>query len=272
MVKINSLQILDALKAGPFREPAHSWLYEVRNRTGYGSERYADGIVVSVWPSRGIWVAGVEVKVSRSDWQREIDNPPKAAEIQKYCDYWWIAVPDGIINASEIPETWGCIVVNGKKATTLKQAPKLEPEPLSKTFMASVLRNVAGQQQELRQAGYQDGYDTAMAAYDTTKVDELNKKLTETQQQLRRAEQQLEYKTRDLRALEDNIKGFEEASGIQGGILNYRSSDGPRNIGTHYKLAGLLAELDRHQLADQLMQLSIELHAAIDTIKPKTPT
>src|SRR5262245_2299599 len=103
-----SKSVLDAIAEAPrFAPPACVMLREVRNGTGYAKQvRTADAVVVSVWPSRGVWLGGIEVKVSRSDWLRELKDPTKAAEIQKYCNYWWLASPEGVCEPGELPENW----------------------------------------------------------------------------------------------------------------------------------------------------------------------
>jgi hypothetical protein len=134
-------QVVSVLENKHFTAPAHAILREVRNGTGYGrQDRSADALVISLWPSRGIWFGGVEVKVARSDWQRELKDPEKSAEIQKWCDYWWVAAPEGVVLEGEVPETWGWIEVSKGKTTVRKSAPKLTAEALSTKFVAAILR------------------------------------------------------------------------------------------------------------------------------------
>jgi hypothetical protein len=143
--------VMSVLGKTLWTEPAHKVLHEVRNATGYGVvTRSADALVVSLWPSRGVWFGGVEVKVSRSDWQSELKKPEKSAAIQRFCDYWWVATPAGIVREGELPETWGLVEVSGSKHTIIKQAPKLTPEPLTTAFVAAVLRNQAEAQERMR--------------------------------------------------------------------------------------------------------------------------
>lgn len=83
---VTSEQVLSALRAGPFFGEGYAWFYQVSNGTGWhGRKRFADALVLSCWPSRGINLSGIEVKVSRSDWRRELDIPEKAEAIAKWC-------------------------------------------------------------------------------------------------------------------------------------------------------------------------------------------
>lgn len=129
-----------------FAPPEWACLFEVRNATGYSAPvtRYADALAFNLWPARGLEVHGIEVKISRSDWLREKNDPAKSSPIQRFCDRWWLAISDStIVQDGELPPTWGLLVLN--KAGRLIQkteAPKLEPEPFTKGFIASLLRNV----------------------------------------------------------------------------------------------------------------------------------
>lgn len=137
--------VLDAL-AVKFSAPAHVLLPGVPDGTGQFKRRTIDAIIASVWPSRGLWIAGVEIKVSRSDLLRELANPKKQESIYKHCDYFWLAVGDeSIVRDGEVPETWGLLVPGrgGRSMKVAKDAPKLEPEPIGRKFLTSVLRRAS---------------------------------------------------------------------------------------------------------------------------------
>lgn len=119
-------------------------LGEVGNSTGSRTRRHADAVVMSLWPSRGLDVYGVEIKVSRSDWLSELANPEKADEIARYCDGWYVAVARReIVGDTELPKTWGLIACDGGKAKIVKAAPTLTPKPLDRGFVAAMLRRAA---------------------------------------------------------------------------------------------------------------------------------
>ena len=54
-----------------FPSSAYSVFREVRNRAGYNATRSADGVVVGLWPSRGLEIEGLELKAHRQDWIKE---------------------------------------------------------------------------------------------------------------------------------------------------------------------------------------------------------
>lgn len=74
-----------------------------------GSNRRADLVRVGMWASRGTGVDVHEIKVSRSDWLRELDDPAKAEAWWPYCNRFWVVAPSGIVQAAELPEGWGLL-------------------------------------------------------------------------------------------------------------------------------------------------------------------
>ncbi len=153
--------ILRQLLREKFAPPAYAFFEEVKNQTGYQkrSERYADALALSLWPSRGIAMTGFELKMSRSDWKRELEDPSKAAEFMKYCTGWYVVAPEGIVERLELPATWGLIEVpkGGRKRLVIKvEAPKLTAEAWDSAFVAALLRRHHEQQAEITQQAIRD--------------------------------------------------------------------------------------------------------------------
>lgn len=106
--------------------------------------RTADFIAQETWEARGLLLHGHEVKVSRSDWLHELADPTKAGAVKRYCDRWWLVVPNKAIVRDDLPDDWGLLVIGkGGALRVAKSAPPLEPEPWPPTFRASLLRAVA---------------------------------------------------------------------------------------------------------------------------------
>lgn len=126
-----------------FSAPEYAVLPGVADQTGYGKSRTIDAIIMSLWPSRGLLIHGVEIKVSRADWLRELSNPDKQEAIFSKCDRFWLAVGDvNIVNDDEIPATWGLLVPSGTKMRVKKEAPELSPNHIDRGFLAAILRKV----------------------------------------------------------------------------------------------------------------------------------
>ncbi len=97
---------------------------------------------MSLWPSRGIYLHGFEIKVYRNDWLRELKTPAKAEPMATRCDFWWVVVggPD-IATADEMPDAWGLLELTGRGLVTRKAAVARSPAPeLDRNLVASILR------------------------------------------------------------------------------------------------------------------------------------
>lgn len=138
----------DIRKAMLSRWTAQEWaiMWEVAPATGaVGNQRYADAVMMSLWPSRGLELHGVEIKVSRADWKREAADPTKAERVGAYCDRWWVHVaPKVIHDLSEVPPAWGVREFDGKAWKTLREAARTDAKAIDRGFLASLLRRADG--------------------------------------------------------------------------------------------------------------------------------
>ena len=92
-----------------------------------GSQRRIDALYVGFTRSRGNYLDGHEIKVSRSDWLHELESPDKADWWHCHTHRWWIVVPDlTVVKAEELPAGWGLMVVNPRTKTRLDIAAKAE--------------------------------------------------------------------------------------------------------------------------------------------------
>jgi hypothetical protein len=127
----------------------------VRAESGF-DRRTADFIAVDTWASSGHPVHGVEVKVSRSDWLREMKDPWKAQEFVPFMTYWWLAVADkAIVRDGELPDGWGLLAPRRGALFAIRTAPKRDAEPLTPARMAALLRAV---DKTAHARGYREGY------------------------------------------------------------------------------------------------------------------
>ena len=134
--------VIDRLRIR-FAPPRHALFVEVGNATGFDANRHLDALAVGLWPSEGMLVEGIEIKVSRSDWLRELKQPAKAGAIARFCDRFWAAVSDAkIVRDGELPTGWGLLVCTDDACgvRVRVQAESLIAEPLSRTFIAAIAR------------------------------------------------------------------------------------------------------------------------------------
>ena len=129
-----------ALLRKRYQHPEWALCFEVANATGTNARRYADAVAMNLFPSRGLSIHGFEIKVSKSDFMNEIANPEKSAAVQQYCDHWWIVAPASAVDESLLPKTWGWLRVDTGKLVQVKGAPDLEAKPVTRAFMAALVR------------------------------------------------------------------------------------------------------------------------------------
>lgn len=106
--------------------------------------RIADFIAMDMWRTAGVHeIHGCEVKVSRSDWRRELADPWKGAGFIPYVHRWWLAVPDpAIVRPGELPGGWGLMVLTAGRLRAAKTAPYSGALPMSPERLAALLRAV----------------------------------------------------------------------------------------------------------------------------------
>jgi hypothetical protein len=181
-----------------FCSPEWALFFEVGDATGAQHRRWADAVAMNLYPSRGLEIQGFEVKVSRSDWTKELKSPDKSAPVQQYCDRWWIVTPAGIIKDGELPPTWGHYEVSpGGKIRQVVAAPKLESVPVSRAFVASMMRRASTADEEV------------INSLVHAKVEEARTRDHAT------IEREIASRTRHLEDLKEQVKEFEKASGIK---------------------------------------------------------
>ncbi len=144
----NDTKIHQAI-AARFAPPEWLTLFEVHDAAGFEMRYRADAVAVNLYPSRGLEIHGLEVKVSRADWLRELKDPEKAIGVSRFCDRWWLAIPDiAIIHPFEVPANWGILVLGEGRLKVVRGAELLGTQrgidrPW-RGFLASLLRNASG--------------------------------------------------------------------------------------------------------------------------------
>lgn len=180
---------------------------EVRDAAGFESNRSADGIAMSMWPSRGLEINGFEIKASRSDWLRELKDPAKAESIAAYCDRWWIVAVPNIVKLEELPVGWGLMELMPKGAfKEIKKAPARENvKPLNRSFVAAMMRRVG----EIDELAVRIKVEQAMAA-------------SEKQRQ-QWATQEVERRTTRAKEMTERLEKIKEATGLD--LMNWSFND-----------------------------------------------
>ena len=220
MVKMEKTkQVMNALR-NKYDDNGHSYAFleQVGNATGWSCNRHADAIAVSLWESRGLEITGFEVKVSRTDWFKELKHPEKADTIAQYCHSWYLVLGDAnIIQFGEIPLNWGLMVPHTKNSLKIVKPAVInkKPKPVDMSFLCAILRRTTQQltDRAVKNAEYQRGYDEGFK-YGKKELDYLR-----------------ESKNEQLDTLKNTIKEFQEKSGVN--IDDWRQN--PSKIGNAVK-------------------------------------
>lgn len=223
-------EVLAALRAR-YTAPEWALFTEVGDSTGANVRRHADAVAMNLWPSRGMELHGFEVKVSRADWMREINNPAKSGPVQKFCDRWWVVVGDlNIVAPGELPPTWGLMSLDAGKLKVRTEAPKLEAEPVNRMFVAAILRRVATESPsaEALKAEFERGHTAGeKAGYGHALLDRSREH-------------------DELATLKRVVGEFEEAAGVR---LNKWSASANKDLGAAMRLALQVGEGERRMAA-----------------------
>lgn len=83
-------------------------------------QRRADAIVVTYTGARH--VIGYEIKVSRSDWLRELRQEDKSDWWRSQCHAWWLASTPSVARLGELPDGWGHLELRGTRLWTAREA------------------------------------------------------------------------------------------------------------------------------------------------------
>lgn len=243
--KITTADINDLLMK---RFPPGEWalMLEVAPATG-GGTRYADAIAVNLWHSRGHSIHGFEVKVSRSDWLRELKNPEKAEALYRYCDHWWIIAPRGIVKDGELPVTWGLLEARTNGLVQVKAAPRLEAQPVTRVFFASLMRRAHEQ---------------------IDRIAEVKNRvyLREAEQQInKRVEDRVRASTHEHKRLRDQIANFSLATGLEMSPWSGPDPDTIKLAQRIMKARGYGADPIKRltTLAEELERMSTEIRGAV---------
>lgn len=174
------------------RHTGQQWAFfeEVPDSTGVDKVRTADALAMNLWRSEGLHLHGFELKVSRADWRKEMQDPTKSHAIKRFCHRWWLVAPKDVAKLEEIPADWGWYTPTTNGLLRVQRAAAvLTPEPISDNFLASLCRQIYRANkptedktiQTLKSEAYQRGYkDGHTAGKKSAKNDaDLNEQMLE---------------------------------------------------------------------------------------------
>jgi len=151
---LKSSDVLSALRqryVPKYNFAAPSWVFfeELRVGAGWGkqAEQRIDAWAMNCWPSKREMIA-FEVKVSRSDFLREIANPRKRRPALFYSNKFYFVAPEGLIKSDELPVECGLIEIDSEHKAVIKEAAIWRDcHAPSWSFLASIARRAALKEQ-----------------------------------------------------------------------------------------------------------------------------
>lgn len=247
-----NLQCLTAALISRY-DSAKGWviLEEVSNDR---ASRLADMLALQAWGRP--YVEGLEIKLSRADWLREVAEPEKREFIEETCRFRWFVAPAGMIERAEVPEGWGLLeaVGSGPKLRRALAAPAREVPPLPKWLVRQIWHLADGRRQAkddrkrlLDQADVQQALQREAAQKERQAAERAD--LDEARRSLKQERAQLEATWRELCALAGFHTSFSQQAERRGACELFQ--------GLQREAARRVVELAR--LAEQSCRELVEL-------------
>jgi len=172
---------------------------QVNNGAGYSYGRILDAIVFDTWPSEGLTLHGLEIKTTKSDLRRELQNTKKYADFAPHLDYFSIVAPKGIADLKILPPKWGLYQPTDDGKLRARRKPlSIHAEKnkiISRSMMAAFVRALVSRSlsQEATAAAFERGMESGG----------------------KQGERQIEILSGKVESLRGAIQKFEEASGVK---------------------------------------------------------
>jgi len=132
--------------------PEWALIFELNKGTGFkGTERRADAVVFNCYPSKGSIRYAFEIKTSRGDFIRELNNPQKRKWLEDNFHETYFVTTHKLVKDTEIPEGWGLLSVTSKgDALRRSVIPRHREVPeLPESMALSAIRSLASSLNDL---------------------------------------------------------------------------------------------------------------------------
>lgn len=190
---MNATQIIELLR---HRHPPGEWAIftELSEGTGARAGGRIDFYAMHLWPSKRYLKIAYEIKVSRGDFMRELDNPRKRAKAEAYADECYFVAPAKLLGPDEMPEKWGLIEADHGGLKVKKRASQKEVTALPLEFVAALARRASEPPSTLpevfwRYAGEELTQEQLLQAAQKNLADYLNQKRFEVIAEFKKGEE-----------------------------------------------------------------------------------
>jgi hypothetical protein len=180
--------------------PRYVCAFHVNDGAGYSYGRCLDAIVFDTWPSDGLRLHGFEVKISASDFRRELQDTRKAAAFLPMLDTFSILAPRGIVDREILPKAWGLYHPTDDGRVKAARKPLMlhtdgKRDDVDRSLMAAFSRALV--QRSLSQEAEREAYDRGVKQGSAS------------------AAVRLEQAEGQAASLQTSVNEFEAASGVQ---------------------------------------------------------
>jgi hypothetical protein len=121
----------------------HVVLEQVPDATGIHQGHWIDVAVFDLWPSKGLTRSAFEIKVSRSDFIRELQHPNKYKWVLEAFHEFWFVAPKDVIQLDELPVNVGWMCPRGNKLVIKRHAVQNPNPKLDDVLLAAFMRAAA---------------------------------------------------------------------------------------------------------------------------------
>jgi hypothetical protein len=150
------------------RQPRFVVAVQVHNGAGFSYGRRLDLVVFDTWPSKGLYLHGIEIKCTKSDLRRELQDTAKFAEFSAYLDKFSIAAPPDIVDLKLLPPKWGLYCPTPEGTLRARRKPLMlhqegKRDTLDRSVAAAFVRALVDRSlsdealRAERQRGYENG-------------------------------------------------------------------------------------------------------------------
>lgn len=193
---------LENLLRRKYERDKYALFFDVPDAVSMDARRRIDAVAIGIWKSVGREVHAFELKVSRSDWLRELKQVDKADPFIAICDRFWLVTADAsIAKLEEVPACWGWMAATKNGLRVQRPATKLPSDRINMPwgFTVGLLRKL--QDELLRSPDVRAHIEQALG--------------TQRDQHARDIERAENRANRELAELREAVKEFEDASGVE---------------------------------------------------------
>lgn len=146
-------------KPGNGRNNRYVFIEQVAPATGFSHRStWIDAMVINMWPSEGLHREAFEVKVSRSDFLNEINDPHKNTWFKaNNHKFWYVTAPGVIKTEDEVPEGCGWLLAQKGRLVVKKQATHRDiDDRIDNEFFCAIARAMEKEQDAAQRRMRQD--------------------------------------------------------------------------------------------------------------------